>query len=89
MNFTSEFYEVYNFGHLNEVYMTWSGVIGELVNKRQQLKFSNFLLVDLFRADNALGSLSVMAEREAAVDFTIPYYDLGKYFSNFRGFENS
>ena len=30
-----------------------------------------------------------MAEREAAVDFTIPYYDLGKYFSNIRGFENS
>ena len=34
MNFTSEFYEVDDFGHLNEVSMTWSGVIGELVNKR-------------------------------------------------------
>ena len=30
------------------------------------------------RADIALGSLSVMAERETYVDFTIPYYDLGK-----------
>ena len=29
-----------------------------------------------FRADIALGALSVMAEREAFIDFTIPYYDL-------------
>lgn len=28
------------------------------------------------RADIALGSLSVMAERENVVDFTVPYYDL-------------
>ena len=34
MNFTSEFYEVDDFGYLNENSMTWSGVIGELVNKR-------------------------------------------------------
>ena len=34
MNFTSEFYEVDDFGHLNEDAMNWSGVIGELVKKR-------------------------------------------------------
>lgn len=34
MNFTSEFYEVDDFGHLNEDVMNWSGVIGELVEKR-------------------------------------------------------
>ena len=28
------------------------------------------------RADIALGPLSVMAERENVIDFTVPYYDL-------------
>ena len=28
------------------------------------------------RTDIALGALSVTAEREAVVDFTVPYYDL-------------
>lgn len=28
------------------------------------------------RADIGLGSLSVMAERENVIDFTVPYYDL-------------
>ena len=36
MNFTSEFYEVDDFGHLNEASMTWSGVIGELVKGQPQ-----------------------------------------------------
>ncbi|XP_046623427.1 ionotropic receptor 25a [Neodiprion virginianus] len=39
----------------------WNGMIKELKEKR---------------ADIALGSLSVMAERENVVDFTVPYYDL-------------
>lgn len=30
----------------------------------------------LKKADIALGALSVMAERENVVDFTVPYYDL-------------
>lgn len=40
---------------------TWNGMIKELIEKR---------------ADIALGTLSVMAERENVVDFTVPYYDL-------------
>ncbi|KAK0083400.1 hypothetical protein PV325_008825 [Microctonus aethiopoides] len=40
---------------------TWNGMIKELQDKR---------------ADIALGALSVMAERENVVDFTVPYYDL-------------
>nr|QNL15113.1 ionotropic receptor 25a [Aulacocentrum confusum] len=40
---------------------TWNGMIKELMDKR---------------ADIALGTLSVMAERENVVDFTVPYYDL-------------
>lgn len=40
---------------------TWNGMIKELKDKR---------------ADIALGTLSVMAERENVVDFTVPYYDL-------------
>ncbi|XP_050678788.1 ionotropic receptor 25a isoform X1 [Leptidea sinapis] len=39
----------------------WNGIIKELVEKR---------------ADIGLASLSVMAERENVVDFTVPYYDL-------------
>ncbi|KAG7201200.1 hypothetical protein KM043_003987 [Ampulex compressa] len=40
---------------------SWNGMIKELMEKR---------------ADIALGSLWVMAEREKVVDFTVPYYDL-------------
>nr|ALG36131.1 ionotropic receptor 1 [Sclerodermus sp. MQW-2015] len=40
---------------------SWNGMIKELIEKR---------------ADVALGSLWVMAERENVVDFTVPYYDL-------------
>ncbi|KAJ8317339.1 hypothetical protein KUTeg_005243 [Tegillarca granosa] len=40
---------------------SWSGVINELIQKR---------------ADIAVGPISVMAERENVVDFTVPYYDL-------------
>ncbi|KAJ8982944.1 hypothetical protein NQ317_005259 [Molorchus minor] len=39
----------------------WSGLVKELMEKR---------------ADIGLGSMSVMAERENVIDFTVPYYDL-------------
>ncbi|CAH0553818.1 unnamed protein product [Brassicogethes aeneus] len=39
----------------------WNGVVKELIEKR---------------ADIGLGSMSVMAERENVIDFTVPYYDL-------------
>lgn len=39
----------------------WNGMIRDVKDKK---------------ADMALGSLSVMAEREAVIDFTVPYYDL-------------
>ena len=39
----------------------WNGVMKELIEKR---------------ADIGLGSMSVMAERENVIDFTVPYYDL-------------
>ena len=48
------------YGRMNEK-EEWDGLIGELVNKK---------------ADFALGGISVMAEREKVVDFTVPYYDL-------------
>nr|QHN69175.1 ionotropic receptor 6 [Sirex noctilio] len=48
------------FGNMDEQ-GNWNGMIKELKEKR---------------ADIGLGSLSVMAERENVVDFTVPYYDL-------------
>ncbi|KAK4882739.1 hypothetical protein RN001_006058 [Aquatica leii] len=39
----------------------WNGVVKELMDKK---------------ADIGLGSMSVMAERENVIDFTVPYYDL-------------
>ncbi|XP_054159450.1 ionotropic receptor 25a-like [Oppia nitens] len=58
--FTYELYVVDKFGTKDES-KKWSGMIGELAEKR---------------ADIALGPISVMAERETVVDFTVPYYDL-------------
>ncbi|KAK7085043.1 hypothetical protein SK128_002474 [Halocaridina rubra] len=58
-------YEIYEapdgkFGTMDEDHQ-WNGMIKELIEKR---------------ADIALAPLSVMAERENVVDFTVPYYDL-------------
>ncbi|KAK3865075.1 hypothetical protein Pcinc_029281, partial [Petrolisthes cinctipes] len=58
-------YEIYEapdgkFGNMNEK-EEWNGMVLELMEKR---------------ADIALAPLSVMAERENVVDFTVPYYDL-------------
>lgn len=48
------------FGNMDEK-GNWNGVVKELMDKR---------------ADIGLGSMSVMAERENVIDFTVPYYDL-------------
>lgn len=48
------------FGNMDEN-GKWNGVVRELIEKR---------------ADVGLGSMSVMAERENVIDFTVPYYDL-------------
>ncbi|XP_046384858.1 ionotropic receptor 25a [Ischnura elegans] len=57
-------YEIYEapdkkFGYMDEKGQ-WNGMVKELVEKR---------------ADIALSSMAVMAERENVVDFTVPYYD--------------
>ncbi|PNF31576.1 hypothetical protein B7P43_G00769, partial [Cryptotermes secundus] len=64
-NITKFDYEIYEtpdkqFGNMDEN-GKWNGMIKELMLKN---------------ADIGLGSLSVMAERENVVDFTVPYYDL-------------
>lgn len=48
------------FGNMDEK-GNWNGMVKELMDKR---------------ADIGLGSMSVMAERENVIDFTVPYYDL-------------
>ncbi|XP_044735980.1 ionotropic receptor 25a-like isoform X2 [Chrysoperla carnea] len=58
-------YEIYTapdgkFGNMDEGGY-WNGVVRELMDKK---------------ADIGLGSMSVMAERENVIDFTVPYYDL-------------
>lgn len=62
LNFTYEIRPVSdgNFGSMDNE-GNWNGMIKELKEKH---------------ADIALGALSVMAERENVVDFTVPYYDL-------------
>ncbi|CAD6185138.1 unnamed protein product [Caenorhabditis auriculariae] len=62
VNFTYTLYEVEDgsFGTMDEN-GNWNGLIGALVSGS---------------ADIALAPLSVMAERENDVDFTVPYYDL-------------
>lgn len=39
----------------------WNGIVRKLIDKQ---------------ADIGLGSMSVMAERETVIDFTVPFYDL-------------
>ncbi|BES98926.1 glutamate receptor [Nesidiocoris tenuis] len=58
-------YEIYvapdnAYGNMDES-GNWNGMIKELIEKRAEI---------------GLGALSVMAERENVVDFTVPYYDL-------------
>ncbi|CAG9835987.1 unnamed protein product [Diabrotica balteata] len=60
LNFDYELIAVDKFGTMDEN-GKWDGMVKELIEKR---------------ADVALGSMSVMAERENVIDFTVPYYDL-------------
>ncbi|XP_043640733.1 ionotropic receptor 25a [Drosophila teissieri] len=48
------------FGNMDEN-AEWNGIVKKLMDKQ---------------ADIGLGSMSVMAEREIVIDFTVPYYDL-------------
>ena len=79
LNFTAHYYEVSEYGQLRGENHIWTGLIGEIVNERSLsfvFKKKLLMILILFRAEIALGALSVMAEREAFIDFTIPYYDL-------------
>lgn len=60
MKFDYEIVAVDQFGTMDEN-GKWSGLVKELMEKK---------------ADIGLGSISVMAERENVIDFTVPYYDL-------------
>lgn len=60
LKFDYEVFPVNSFGIMDEN-GKWSGVVQELMEKK---------------ADIGLGSMSVMAERENVIDFTVPYYDL-------------
>ena len=66
LGFRPEYYEIPNctgascYGKMNSE-GEWNGMIKEIVDKK---------------ADIGLGALSVMAEREEVLDFTVPFYDL-------------
>jgi glutamate receptor, ionotropic, invertebrate len=62
VDFDYEIYEVERdgFGWMNDQ-GEWNGVVRKLVDKE---------------ADIGLGTMTVMAERESFIDFTIPYYDM-------------
>ena len=58
-------YELYlapdgKFGNMNDK-GEWNGIVKELIANK---------------ADFTVSSMQVMAEREAVIDFTVPYYDL-------------
>ncbi|CAL1539208.1 unnamed protein product [Lymnaea stagnalis] len=60
MGFDYDIHDTHVVGSVNENGQ-WSGAIGELVDGT---------------ADLAVGPISVMAERETVIDFTVPFYDL-------------
>ncbi|CAD5221957.1 unnamed protein product [Bursaphelenchus xylophilus] len=62
LNFSYEIYEVSDrkFGVLEST-GNWNGLIGDLISGQ---------------ADMAIGPISVIAERETQIDFTVPFYDL-------------
>ncbi|GFR79731.1 glutamate receptor [Elysia marginata] len=60
MDFDYTIYDVPNVGSMDDL-GNWDGAIRELMEGR---------------ADIAVGPISVMAERENVIDFTVPYYDL-------------
>ncbi|XP_075152081.1 ionotropic receptor 25a [Haematobia irritans] len=59
-DYTIEEVEDGKFGNMDEK-GEWNGIVKKLIDKK---------------ADIGLGSMSVMAEREIVIDFTVPYYDL-------------
>lgn len=66
------------FGNMDEQ-GNWNGIIKVLLATIYfSFTLNKFLMQDLIekKADIGLGSLSVMAERENVIDFTVPYYDL-------------
>lgn len=60
LNFDYEIFEEATFGTFNGNNQ-WNGVVKKLIDRE---------------ADIGLGSMSVMADRESVVDFTVPFYDL-------------
>lgn len=60
LEFNYEIEELTEFGKMDDD-GNWNGVIKKLIDKE---------------ADIALGTMSVMSERETVIDFTVPFYDL-------------
>lgn len=60
LDFEYEIEEMSEFGKMDDD-GNWNGVIRKLIDKE---------------ADIALGTMSVMSERETVIDFTVPFYDL-------------
>ena len=57
-------YELYmapdgQYGEQDE-FGNWNGIMGELVNRK---------------ADIGIGAITMLAERESVIDFTVPFYD--------------
>lgn len=61
-NYTFKLQEDGAYGSMNKDTGDWNGMIGELMNDR---------------ADLAITDLTITAERESAVDFTMPFMNLG------------
>lgn len=73
--YTLKLVEDHQYGHKTEN-NEWTGMIGDLVKKVCPAHRLKAITIFWQKADIALGPISVMAEREIVIDFTVPYYDL-------------
>lgn len=78
-----------NYGNPNPITGEFDGMVRELLDGvitgyiMNKSSFNFFKLVVPQKADLALGDLSINSEREAAVEFTMPFLNTGNYRSIF------
>jgi glutamate receptor, ionotropic, invertebrate len=84
-NYTFVLQENGVYGSLNRETGKWNGMIRELhefVSNNVPFRLQHYINNILQRADLAITDLTITSERESAVDFTMPFMNLGKLIKN-------